>query len=210
MHSNKDLDWLINTETQSNEEEKSKINPKAKRAMSIVGDSEGRPTDDYYCTPKNAVEALLKVEQFQGNIWENCCGNGSISEVLINHGYEVISTELSSERGYGIGGHDFFTSELVADNIVTNPPYNLSQRWVERSLEKTTGKVALLLKLSFLEGVARQKMFKKVPLARVHIFSKRLSMYRNGQQDGRGSGMIAFAWFIFEHGHVGSPTIHWL
>jgi hypothetical protein len=28
--------------------------------------------------------------------------------------------------------------------------------------------------------------------------------------DGEGHGVIAFAWFVFEHGHHGPPTIGFL
>lgn len=36
-----------------------------------------RAEHDYYATEPKAVEELMKVEKFNGSIWENCCGGGS-------------------------------------------------------------------------------------------------------------------------------------
>lgn len=179
-----------------------------KRAQSLVGSSEGRPSDDFYRTPREATEALLNVEIFHGNIWEPACGDGAISTVLEEYGYNVVSTDLT-DRGYGTTPHDFLTSDLVANNIVTNPPYSLAEKFVTKALQKTDGKVAMLCKLQFLEGAKRKVMFDTSPLARVWVFSKRLSMYRNGIKMAN-SGMIAFAWYVFEHGYKGKAEIGWL
>jgi hypothetical protein len=65
-----------------------------------------RRKDDFHETPSVAVEALLSVETFTGPIWEPACGRGAISEVLIEHGHDVISTDLV-DRGYGTGRTDF-------------------------------------------------------------------------------------------------------
>lgn len=39
---------------------------------------EEREINDYYATPPEAVEKLLKVEKFNKNIWECACGGGGI------------------------------------------------------------------------------------------------------------------------------------
>lgn len=184
------------------------IDDRRKRAMSLVGTSPNRPEFDYYPTPPEATHALLGAETFTGTIWEPACGDGAISKILEAQGYSVLSTDLI-DRGYGTGGKDFFTSFDTADNIITNPPYNLAQEFIEHALAQTTGKVAMLCKLQFLEGAKRKKMFQRVPLARVHVFSKRIKMSRNGI-DQYSSSMLCFAWFIFEHKYEGEPTIRWI
>lgn len=81
-----------------------------------------RAEHDYYATEPKAVEELMKVEKFNGSIWENCCGEGHLSEPMIKAGYDVVSTDLV-DRGYGEGNIDFFKcNKTLADNIVTNPP----------------------------------------------------------------------------------------
>jgi len=182
---------------------------KLKRARSLVGTSEGRPDGDYYPTPSDAVQALLDREKFTGSIWENSCGDGSICHVLTADVYtDVLATDLVY-RGYGEGDHDFLTSELTADNVVMNPPFSLAQEFIEKSLAVTTGKVAMLGKLQFLESGRRKIMFESTPLKTVYVFSKRVTMTRDGKKM-KNSGMIAFAWFVWEHGYEGKPTIEWI
>lgn len=190
------------------------IDPKLKRAQSLVGTSAGRPDDDFYPTPPEATEALLAHETFTGTIWEPACGDGAISRVLEAHGHTVRSTDLNY-RGYGIGDRNFldefpaYNEDANVANIITNPPFKLAEEFIWKSLEMTTGKVAMLCKLQFLEGGKRKLMFESTPLKKVYVFSKRLSMTRNGEKM-KNSGMIAFAWFVWEHGYTGEATIGWL
>lgn len=180
------------------------------RAQSIVGMSPGRNEDDFYPTPPSATEALLCVEHFDGEIWECACGDGAMSRVLQAHGYEVRSSDLV-DRGYGESPVDFLcvTPRKSVANVVTNPPYSLAEEFVRTALAISSNKVAMLLKLTFLEGEKRRRMFESTPLARVHVFSRRLTLMRNGAPP-RSGGMIAFAWFVWEHGYIGYPQIHWL
>lgn len=182
---------------------------KTKRAQSIVGTSKGRPENDFYPTPPEATLALLSKEKFMGSIWEPACGDGAISRVLQEAGYDVYSSDLI-DRGFGNAPHDFLTSTVNAENIITNPPFTLAQEFVERSLERTSGKVAMLCKLAFLEGQKRKEFFETTPLARVHVFSKRVNFYREGERGKLGTSMIAFAWFVWEHGHEGPPQLGWI
>jgi hypothetical protein len=161
--------------------------------------------------PPHATEALLRVEKFEGTIWEPACGEGAMSKVLQAHGYDVISTDLVN-RGYGQYPIDFLMEyKKTAQNIVTNPPFKLAIPFVEKSLSLTTGKVAMLLKLTFLETQKRRKLFDSTPIARVYIFSERVTMQRGRQTtvDDTG-GMIAYAWYVWEHGYTGKPTLDWI
>lgn len=82
-----------------------------------------RAAFEFYPTPPEATRALLSVETFEGSIWEPACGDGAISKVLTEAGYQVVSTDLI-DRGYGAGGHNFLKStEPLAKHIITNPPY---------------------------------------------------------------------------------------
>lgn len=58
-----------------------------------------RQADDFYSTPRSAIEQLLGVEAFEGSIWEPACGDGAISRVLQERGHAVISTDLV-DRGW--------------------------------------------------------------------------------------------------------------
>lgn len=198
-------DNFLSNETSVDDGDKAK---RLKRAQSLVGTSDGRVEHDFYPTPPEATEALLRVENFKGTIWEPACGDGAICKVLENHGHKVMATDLI-DRGWGDAPHDFLTSTLTADNIITNPPFKLAEAFLRNALDQSSGKVALLCKLQWLEGGKRKAMFEACPLARVHVFSKRLTMTRGGETMANG-GMIAFAWYVFEHGYAGDPILRWL
>ncbi len=176
-------------------------------------DGYSRQKDDFYPTPARATEALLRAEKFEGPIWEPACGDGAISKLLEAAGYGVISSDLV-DRGYGETGTDFLMEwKGRAPNIVTNPPFKLAVPFVRKALQLTTGKVAMLLKIAFLEGIERSTLFAASPLARVHVFSQRLAFVPGGSSEARkldGGGMMAFAWFVWEHGYTGKPTLGWL
>lgn len=175
----------------------------------VAVDRENREKDDFYPTPPEGTEALLRVEKFDGAIWEPACGDGAISKVLAEQGYDVVSTDLV-DRGFGTPRVDFLMEcRSLAPNIVTNPPFKMVAPFLRQSLHLTTGKVAMLLRLACLEGTERREIYDSSPLARVWVFSRRLTMWREGKATGEG-GMLAFAWFVFEHGYTGKPTLGWL
>lgn len=184
---------------------------KTTRQLRMVGDDgDGlRHADDYYPTPPAGTHALLMVEQFDGDIWEPACGDGAISRVLEKWGYKVHSSDLV-DRGFGTPRVDFLMErKSLAPNIITNPPFKLAVPFIRKALELTTKKVAMLLRINALEGLERRRLFETTPLARVYVFSKRLTFERGGLAT-HGGGMLAFAWFVWEHGHTGKPTLGWI
>jgi hypothetical protein len=176
-------------------------------AGSVAADPANRDHDDFYPTPPEGTHALLAVETFRGTVWECACGDGRMSRVLEAHGYDVESSDLV-DRGYGTPRVDFLMETRQVDNIVTNPPYKLAEEFALHALPLARRKVALLCRLAWLEGERRRRMFESTPLARVWVFSRRLAIHRRGETTGRG--MIAFAWYVWQHGHEGPPTIGWL
>ncbi len=164
---------------------------------------------DFYPTPGWATLALIEQEQFEGTIWEPACGDGSMSEVLATTGCEVVSTDLY-DRGFGIGGEDFLRSDRVAENIVTNPPYNAAEAFVKKGLESTTRKLALLLRLAFLEGGNRYRtIFRDNAPSRVWVFSERITFYPKGAER-KGSGTTAYAWFVWDKQEPGTSQVRWI
>ena len=188
------------------------MSDKISKVLSIVGSSRNngaREVNDFYPTPPYAVEELLKRENFTGNIWECACGTGEISEVFIKKGYEVYSTDLI-KRGYG-EELDFLKSDYIADNIVTNPPYRIALEFVLKAKKQCKQKIAMLLKTVWLESEARYTMFQEQEfrLKTVYQFSKRLTLYKNGVKM-KNSGMIAYAWYVWDKAYSGKPIIEWI
>ena len=181
-----------------------------KIAQSIVGTSEGRPENDFYPTPPSITQALLDVEKLSSCVWECACGEGDMSRVLLDNGYKVHSTDLI-DRGYGIGERDFLQEDVIlAPSIVTNPPFKLAIQFMEHALyDLGADKLALFAKLSFLEGQRRTAKLMVSPLKNVHVFRSRQTLTRRGEKS-RNGGMIAFAWYVWEHGYEGKPQIFWI
>lgn len=181
------------------------------RAAGVAHDPANREKDDFYPTPPYATEALLQRETFDGPIWEPACGDGAISQVLKAHGYHVQSTDLV-DRGYGVPRVDFLMEFATqAPNIITNPPYKLAADFAWKALELATRKVAFICKLSWLESQERRALFDAHPPKNVWVFSERVTMQRGRQtNESDTSGTIAFAWYVWEHGYTGKPTLGWI
>jgi hypothetical protein len=166
----------------------------------------------FYPTPLRATLEVLVRERFEGTFLEPACGDGAISRALkLFYPRNAITSSDLVDRGFGTGGINFLTHNFGRkwNNIVTNPPYSLAQEFVERGLELTTHKVVMLLRLCFLESQRRRQMFQTTPLRRVYIYSSRLTLVKNGL-DARTSGSLAFAWYVWEHGYRGEPSIAWI
>lgn len=182
------------------------------KALSIVGSSRSngeREINDFYPTPAYAVEELLKRESFSEWILEPACGEGDISKCLISKGHQVYSSDLI-DRGYG---HqlDFFDIKDWHADIITNPPYKLALDFVLKSKQLSKGKIAMFLKTVWLESESRYEMFqdKEFPLKTVYQFSKRVTLSKNGVKM-KNSGMIAYAWYVWDKNYVGKPMIEWI
>lgn len=170
--------------------------------------------DDLYETPAVATEALLRVEKLPEIIWEPACGPGSIVRTLREAGHRVYATDLVD---YGCPDSESRVDFLMEHNaptyigaIVTNPPFKLANEFVAHGL-MLAPKVVMLLRLAFLEGQGRSQILDSGLLARVYIFRNRLPMMHRA---GRGTKVaktntsaMAFAWFVWEHGHNGATEI---
>ena len=169
-----------------------------------------REVNDYYATDPRAVEMLLEKEKFNSIILEPSCGEGHISRVLLDGGYAVKSSDLI-DRGFG-DAKDFFEIEEFSGDIITNPPYKIALDFVKHSLDiiPEGNKVAMFLKLQFLEGKARKEFYKNNPPKKIYVASGRLVCAMNGDFEKYKSSAVAYAWFIWEKGYKGSPEIDWI
>ena len=178
-----------------------------------------RIENDYYATPYESIKSLLEIEKFEGDFIEPCVGGGHIAEVLKEYypTSEIIGVDLI-DRGYkNTIISNYFDYKFNGNyNIITNPPYNLAQEFLEHSMEQIQEgkKVAMFLKIQFLEGVKRRELFEKYPPKIIYVFSKRQNPLRNGEEfdenGKRWSSTMCFAWFIWEKGFKGQPVVSWI
>lgn len=174
-----------------------------------------RSGNDFYIEPSWSVRALLEAERFSGKVWDPACGSGTIPKTCEAFDLDAVGSDIA-DRGYG-GVQDFLAPEyeyVGVDNIICNPPFNLAEKFIARALSVTQFKVAMLLRLAFLEGQRRAILFRQTPLARVHVFAPRVSM-PPGEMLLRGDvepsgGSVAFAWFVWSADHQGPATLNWL
>src|SRR5262245_52811880 len=166
---------------------------------------------DCYSTPPVAVEALLEVEALPYCIWEPCAGRGAITDVLRQHGHEVVATDLID---YGIpnqlSGVDFLKTTAAPAGvtaIVTNPPYKLAEAFVAHAI----GLVPLaifLLRLSFLESRRRTQILEGGALARIWVFRNRIpNLHRHDWVGPRASNAVPYAFYVFDRNHNGPITL---
>ena len=138
---------------------------------------------------------------------------GHLAKVLEDNGHYVLATDIV-DRGYpGTKEIDFLSLEdSFSGDIVTNPPYKYAQEFVEKALDviQDGNKVAMFLKLTFLEGKRRKSFFETNPPLRVYVLSERKDCYKNGNFSVKGSKAVAYAWFIWQKGYKGDPIIKWL
>lgn len=176
-----------------------------------------RETNDYYATEPKALELLLELEEFFPYVWECACGEGHLSEVLKAHGYNVKSSDII-DRGYpGTEVLDFLKADLdkqYTRDIITNPPYKYAKEFVEHALDISMDgtKIAMFLKVQFLEGKARRALFDKHPPKVVYVASSRLLCAKNGDFEAMkagGGSAVAYAWFIWEKGYKGNTIVRW-
>ena len=169
---------------------------------------EDREEHDYYATQPIAAEWLMRIEKLNKNIWECACGEGHLAKVFIEGGHNVKCTDLI-DRGFGEGGVDFLKQTEVYDgDIVTNPPYRYAKEFIEKalSLVKQGNKVCMFLKVQFLEGKARRKLFEDNPPKTVWVSTSRIQCGKNGEFKG---SMVAYAWYVWEKGYKGETTLKW-
>lgn len=176
--------------------------------------SRGRVENDFYATHPDSTKALLQIEEIIYPALEPSCGEGHISKLL--DPYKTKSFDLV-DRGFGNVGIDFLTNNFIGEynTVITNPPFNLFQEFVEKSLTIAKKKVIMFGKLQALEGQKRATFLQKTPLKTVYVFKKRQQPLRNGKENDEITGKkmsstMAFAWFVWEIGYEGEPIIKWI
>jgi len=172
---------------------------------------------DFYATHPSAIYKLF--DKFRGffsnNIWEPACGNGHLSKALIEYDpvkqirySDIVRRDLPCEI------IDFLQqNETWKGDIITNPPYKYALEFVDKALQTIEDgyKVAMFLKLTFLEGQKRRKFFEKFPPKFVAVFSARMKVARNGDEEMfKESSAACYAWFVWEKGNTKNPIIYWI
>ena len=145
--------------------------------------SKGRP--DNFQTPKEAVVFLTPYLKRDWIIWECAWGEGKLVKYLEEEGFKVIGNKKI----------DFLSgnNKDIFDCIVTNPPYSIKDKFLERCYELSKP-FALLMPLTALEGKKRGALYQKYGI-QLLIPNKRINFET---PSGKGSGAwFQTAWFCY-------------
>lgn len=161
----------------------------------IVGGnpSKKRPASDYYPTPKEVTTALLDFLDLPRNIriWEPACGDNDMVDVMRERGHIVFASDIRA-------GVDFLQEPLFpCDWIITNPPFSIADRFIERCLEH--GKpFALLLKSQYWHAQKRLGLFRKHPPTYVCPLTWRPDFnFKSGE---KGHPLMDVMWVVWSKG----------
>jgi hypothetical protein len=141
-------------------------------------------------TPHYAIDPLLPYLPTDLVIWEPAQGEGFLVEAFYDSFRQVIGSDI-------LDGQNFFEYEPDEewDVIVTNPPYSIKFKWLERCYE--LGKpFALLLPVDALGTATGQAMFEKYGMELL-LLNKRVNFKMpNKGWDGAGA-QFSTAWFTW-------------
>lgn len=190
---------------------------------------EERAVSDFYATDAVALEKLAARCSISHKVYECACGDGSLSKWLVEHGHDVLSTDLV-DRGYGIGSVDFLNMTYEQSkylkiwakdepfDILTNPPYKECTNFILHALDliPESGRVIMFLKTTYLEGKDRKKRIYDVnPPRWIFQFSERVLCAKNGDfvttRKKLGNGAQAYCWMVWnKHNDERITEIKWI
>ncbi len=120
---------------------------------------------------------------------------------------------VALDRGYGKPNVDFLqSSHRHNGDIVTNPPFRYALEFVQKSLELIPDgrKVAMFLRIQFLEGKAHRKFFNEYPPQTVYVATSRIKYAMNGDFEGTKGSAALYAWFVWQKGWKGETVVRWI
>ena len=176
--------------------------------MSATNRGAKRKDADYYATPRNAINSLLKNYKIADPgdlILEPSAGNGAIIEAIRANGYmnHIHAIEIREEEQEALLRHadsiaiqDYMNTDSKEkfNVIIGNPPFSLAQEFIEKSLEilHPEGKLIFLLRTNFLESKKRFEWWQDKLPTRLYVLSSRPSF------TGKGTDATSYSWFIWE------------
>ena len=190
--------------------------------MSSTGRSNARTKhkDDYYVTPPWVVREFMRAWRYTNDlgqaqfVLDPCAGGDNVNPmtyplVLQEWGINMITADLRPDSPCEFPGTNFLTAnfgDLKFDAILTNPPYNLAQEFVERSYEvvKPGGWIVMLLRINFLGSQKRGPWFQQYMPHSVYTHSKRPGFYPKNWKElmpelkKKGTDSTEYAHFVWQ------------
>lgn len=158
----------------------------------IIGGGGKRSPRDFYSTPADVTDALLRwlrqnMMLMPGDcVWDPACGDGAMLHEFARHGLRSVGTDIRE-------GQDFLQAQLPVESvswIITNPPFSLAEEFIfkAQSLEVP---FAYLLKSQFWHAGRRRDLFRSARPAMV------LPLTWRPDFTGRGASLMDFVWVVW-------------
>lgn len=187
--------------------------------MSSTNRGYDRHKSDYYVTPIEKIEIFIKEfikfepKAFDNGILDPTSGGDSKHPMS----YPVAIHNVLKKDVYTIDIREDSLAELKTDflkidkledkysMIITNPPFDLSQEIINKSLElvEDGGFVIMLLRLNYFGGKVRRDLWKKHMPKYCFVHSRRMSFTEDGKTDS-----IEYCHMVWQKGY--NPEFTWL
>jgi hypothetical protein len=184
---------------------KPRMRIQSSRAMSERG------LDPYFTCPEATISLLyLERAYLPRAILDPCAGDGAITKLMAQHGYETYANDIEDYglEGCSIGNYLATQPLPLTEGIVTNPPYKLAVEFLLKAIGEADY-VALLVRSMFLiEAESRDAFFEEHPPVRVYHSSQRLPrMHHIGWTGRRSSSQTPYSWAVWDRraNHVELP-----
>lgn len=141
-------------------------------------------------TPAYAFDPLLPYLQPEWTLWEPARGEGMLVEAMLDSGFKsVVSSDILTQQNF------FDYAPDAWDALITNPPFSLKFRWIERCY--ALGKpFALLLPVETLGAKTAQELFRQHGIE-VIFLDKRVNFKMPNKGWDGGGAQFPVAWFTW-------------
>lgn len=173
-----------------------------------------REANDHYVEPEWVSRRLFDDEPFEGAVWDPACGFGRICESARLAGHPIVYSDIC-DRGYDPHNLKVICDFLEtwgkrAQNIVTNPPFDIADKFALHALKLALHKVAIVFPTARLNAA---HWIRGTPLRRVWMLTPRPSMppgHVIARGEKPGGGKMDYCWLVWEQGYTGEPEMGWL
>lgn len=179
--------------------------------MSATNRGSKRSKNDFYPTPYDSIEALLKNYDFSKhglNVLEPSAGNGNICKMYKDKypNSNITGVELDERHIEELSTKcdkvictDFmeFDTNNKFDVIIGNPPFSMAVDFIKKSMEhlNENGVLCFLFRTALLESDCRFEFWKQNPVNGLLTLHKRPSF------TGKGTDATSYFWFIWTPGN---------
>lgn len=184
----------------------------------VMESSNKKDTKEDFPTPPWATRALMEhvikgVGPGPGfSVLEPAAGRGLMSDVLGEYFSSVRTQDLFD---YGLPGckiedyvgKGYCVEPNSVDWMITNPPFKLAERFVQRGLDEAGRGVAVLCRSNWKEGIGRyQRLFSSRPPTFIATFVERVSMVK-GRWDPKARTATSYSWFVWDKHQANQPAV---